>query len=161
VEVAEQYADRQVKNAAREQAHWAVRALLTPPRVAADVSLAYNVSRGPRYTHVDAGIVAQRAVFAIAATGAQDAERAVQCELFRDIIGNPFRPAVLDRHWKTATTFALAQSIHEDLAFDRMPILADALEEVGCTEAEILSHCRGPGPHVRGCWVVDLVLGKE
>jgi hypothetical protein len=55
----------------------------------------------------------------------------------------------------------LASHIYDSRAFDRLPILADALEEAGCKDAEILAHCRGPGPHVRGCWVVDLVLGKE
>jgi hypothetical protein len=55
----------------------------------------------------------------------------------------------------------IAGAIYEERAFDRLPILADALEEAGCTDAEVLEHCRGPGPHVRGCWVVDLLLGKE
>jgi hypothetical protein len=55
----------------------------------------------------------------------------------------------------------LAQAIYDDRAFDRLPILADALEEAGCDTADILAHCRGPGPHVRGCWVVDLILGKQ
>jgi hypothetical protein len=56
---------------------------------------------------------------------------------------------------------ALAKAIYGERAFDRLPILADALEEAGCTNAELLGHCRQPGVHVRGCWVVDLVLGKE
>ena len=55
----------------------------------------------------------------------------------------------------------LAQGIYDDRAFDRMPVLADALEEAGCYDADILAHCRQPGEHVRGCWVVDLLLGKE
>lgn len=55
----------------------------------------------------------------------------------------------------------LAQAIYDDRTFDRMPELADALAEAGCTNQDLLRHCRGPGPHVRGCWVVDLVLGKE
>ena len=55
----------------------------------------------------------------------------------------------------------LAQGIYDDRAFDRLPVLADALEEAGCTNAEILAHCREPGPHVRGCWALDLLLGKE
>jgi hypothetical protein len=55
----------------------------------------------------------------------------------------------------------VAESIYEGRAFDRLPILADALEEAGCTDAYLLAHLRGPGPHVRGCWAVDLVLGKE
>jgi hypothetical protein len=55
----------------------------------------------------------------------------------------------------------LAKSIYEDRAFDRLPILADALEESGCHDPDILAHCRQPGEHVRGCWVVDLLLGRE
>jgi hypothetical protein len=55
----------------------------------------------------------------------------------------------------------LVRGIHEERAFDRLAVLADALEEAGCADADILSHLRGPGPHVRGCWVVDLLLGKE
>jgi hypothetical protein len=54
----------------------------------------------------------------------------------------------------------LAESIYDDRAFDRLPILADAVEEAGCTDIDILIHCRGPGPHARGCWVVDAILGK-
>ncbi len=61
----------------------------------------------------------------------------------------------------SSTVAALAQTIYADRAFDRLPILADALEEAGCDNADILTHCRGDGPHVRGCWVVDLILGKE
>ena len=55
----------------------------------------------------------------------------------------------------------VAATIYDDRAFDRLPILADALEDAGCDDHDILAHCRGPGPHVRGCWVVDLVLGKS
>jgi hypothetical protein len=55
----------------------------------------------------------------------------------------------------------LAEAIYEEQAFERMPILADALEEAGYRDPTILGHCRGSGPHVRGCWVVDLILGKE
>jgi hypothetical protein len=61
----------------------------------------------------------------------------------------------------TATVLTVATGIFTDHAFDRLPILADALEDAGCTHADILGHCRGDGAHVRGCWVVDLVLGKE
>ena len=55
----------------------------------------------------------------------------------------------------------MAQSIYDARAFDRLPLLADALEDAGCADADILSHCRTPGEHVRGCWVVDLLLGKS
>jgi hypothetical protein len=86
---------------------------------------------------------------------------APQGPYLREIFGNPFRPVILNTAWRTSTVTALAQAIYEDRAFDRLPILADALEDAGCTDADILGHCRGGGEHVRGCWVVDLVLGKE
>jgi hypothetical protein len=79
----------------------------------------------------------------------------------RDVFGNPFRPVTLDPAWRTANVVSLARAIYDERAFDRMPILADALEDAGCTSADVLEHCRRPGEHVRGCWVVDLVLGKE
>jgi hypothetical protein len=79
----------------------------------------------------------------------------------RCIFGNPFRPAALDPSWLTSTVVLLGRGIYEERAFDRLPILADALQDAGCDNADVLDHCRGPGPHVRGCWVVDLVLGKE
>lgn len=76
------------------------------------------------------------------------------------VFGNPFRPVVADPAWLTPTVVSIAAVIYSDRAFDRLPILADALEEAGCTNADILLHCRQPGEHVRGCWAVDLVLGK-
>jgi hypothetical protein len=91
-------------------------------------------------------------------------ESTSQADLLRDIFGNPFRPASLDPAWLTwrdGTVPGLAQSIYEERAFERLPILADALEDAGCAGPDLLSHCRQPGIHVRGCWVVDLLLGKE
>jgi hypothetical protein len=87
-------------------------------------------------------------------------ERAVQADLVRDIFGNPFRPVTLDPRWLTSNVVGLARGIYEDGAFERMPLLADALLDAGCEDADILGHCRGGGPHARGCWVVDLVLGR-
>jgi hypothetical protein len=81
--------------------------------------------------------------------------------LIRDIFGNPFRPVTLDLRWLTAPVIHLSRAIYEERAFDRMPILADALMDAGCDDDDILNHCRGDGPHVRGCWVVDLILGKD
>jgi hypothetical protein len=80
--------------------------------------------------------------------------------LLHDIFGNPFRPITFDPAWLTSTAIQLARGIYDDRAFDRMPILADALQDAGCENATILDHCRGPGPHARGCFVVDLLLGK-
>ena len=87
-----------------------------------------------------------------------------QVELLRDIIGNPFRPIASPApwlSWNDGTIAALAQAIYDERAFDRLPILADALEDAGCDNADLLAHCREPGEHVRGCWVIDLLLGKE
>jgi hypothetical protein len=81
--------------------------------------------------------------------------------LLRCIFGNPFRCTAFDPRLRTETAVALATGIYADRAFDRLPILADALEDAGCDAVELLAHLRGPGPHVRGCWAVDLVLGKE
>jgi hypothetical protein len=95
------------------------------------------------------------------------AERVAQAQLLRDLFGNPFRTVRPGRvlspwfTWCNATVVHLAQAIYDEAAFDRMPILADALEEAGCTHHDILNHCRGPGPHARGCFVVDLLLGKK
>jgi len=91
----------------------------------------------------------------------RDKSRNAQCVLLRDIFGNPFRPVVFDPRWQSETAVALAKGIYADRAFDRMPILADALEEAGCDNFDVLNHCRGDGPHVRGCWVVDLLSGRS
>ena len=88
-------------------------------------------------------------------------EAKAHADTVRCIFGNPFRPVVFDGRWRMPQVLALARAMYEDRRFDDMPLLADALEEAGCTEEAILKHCREPGEHVRGCWVVDLILGKE
>jgi hypothetical protein len=80
--------------------------------------------------------------------------------LIRDIFGNPFRPVAFDAAWRTDTAVSLARGMYGSRDFSAMPILADALQDAGCDGGDILNHCRGDGPHVRGCWAVDLVLGK-
>jgi hypothetical protein len=79
----------------------------------------------------------------------------------RDIFGNPFRPVAFDSAWRNSTAIGVASTMYDSHDFGEMPILADALQDAGCEHTDILSHCRGDGPHVRGCWVVDHVLGKE
>jgi hypothetical protein len=88
-------------------------------------------------------------------------ELAAQMPLLHDIFGNPFRPVTIDPAWRTTTATQLARGMYDARDFAAMPILADALQDAGCEEVSILDHCRGRGPHVRGCWVVDLVLGKS
>lgn len=82
-------------------------------------------------------------------------------KFLRDIFGNPFRPVSFEPAWRTEDTVGIAYKMYDERDFSPMSILADALQDAGCEEKVILSHCRGPGPHVRGCWVVDLILGKE
>jgi hypothetical protein len=91
-------------------------------------------------------------------------EQFEQVGLVREVFGNPYRTAPPDQCWLTwrgGTVEILASGIYEDRAFDRMPILGDALEDAGCTNIDILDHCRGPHKHVRGCWVIDLLIGKH
>jgi hypothetical protein len=120
----------------------------------------------PAGTSVPEGLVFWRAIMA--------EEEAVQCQTFRDIFGNPFRPLPprkgkrpweqRKQDWLNAndgTARSLAEAIYEERGFDRMPILRDALEDAGCAEAAILDHCRNTPEHVRGCWVVDLLLDKK
>jgi hypothetical protein len=88
--------------------------------------------------------------------------------LLRDVFGNPFRPVVFEPSWQTPTVVEVAQAAYEDrslpqglLDCTRLAILSDALEDAGCTVSAILDHLRSPGPHVRGCWALDVLLGKE
>jgi hypothetical protein len=89
----------------------------------------------------------------------RDAERAAHLELVRCVFGDTLRPVAFDPAWRTPAAVALARTAYEERRFQDLLLLADALEEAGCGDKAILEHCRGPGPHVRGCWVVDLVLG--
>ena len=98
----------------------------------------------------------------------KEGETVAQCGLLNDIFGNPFRPLTIDSAWLTPTVTTLATAAYEERILPsgqldpaRLAVLSDALEEAGCDHADILSHLRSPGPHVRGCWVVDLLLGKE
>jgi hypothetical protein len=95
---------------------------------------------------------------------AMEQRRKVQCGLLRDIAGNPFRPVTLHPAWRGHEVRLLAQAAYEernlhDWTLDpmRLAVLGDALEEVGCTNQDVLNHCRAPGQHVRGCWLVDLL----
>ena len=124
----------------------AVRMVASSDVIIAAVAVADIVASGTR--HVASG------------SGVPVLSEEQQVALFRDIFGNPFRPAAFDPAWRTSTAVALAQQMYDSRDFGLMPILGDALQDAGCDSADILDHCRGDGPHVRGCWVVDLVLGK-
>jgi hypothetical protein len=89
------------------------------------------------------------------------AQHEAQAALLREVFGNPFRPAAVEAGWLTPKVRALAQSSYDGRAFDRLPLLAGALEEAGCADGEILGHLRVPGAHVLGCWALNLLLGKS
>jgi hypothetical protein len=105
---------------------------------------------------------------AYASRDAMDSERSAQAQLLRDVFGNPFQPPSVEAIHLTPTVRATAAAVYQErtlpagnLDLERLAVLADALEDGGCRDSRILSHCREVGPHVRGCWVVDLVLGKK
>jgi hypothetical protein len=90
-------------------------------------------------------------------------EAAAQASLVRCVFGNPFRPAAIDPAllgWDGGTVVKIARGIYDERAFDRLPVLGDALEDAGCADADVLAHCRQPGPHAIGCWVIDSLLGR-
>jgi hypothetical protein len=168
VEMAEGYADAacslaDLQAAARQAAKDSPRSLLGNLRSA----LAWEVVS--ELTARDARGSTQRVsafvVDMVRDTGAtaREAEWRRQSDLLRCIFGNPFRPVEADPswlRWNDGTAPKLARSIYDDRSFHRLPLLADALEDAGCADRAILAHCCGPGPHVRGCWVIDLLLGK-
>jgi hypothetical protein len=98
-----------------------------------------------------------------------DREQSSQCQRLRDLFGPlPFRPVAPSPSWLTPDVLALSHAAYEHrtlpsgtLEPTRLSVLADALEDAGCANADLLGHLRGAGPHVRGCWAVDLVLGRE
>ena len=109
-------------------------------------------------------IFAAEHVLRLAQEGATKKQRAGFADLVREVFGNPFRAAPVDPAWLTwhgGLLVSMARRMYDGRDFADMPVLADALEEAGCTDASILDHLRSPGAHVRGCWAVDLLLGKE
>jgi hypothetical protein len=162
-EVAEKYADGKATKKDLGAAHLAaVRDTVEPEDI---TNLAEYNANNALFAAVNASGDRSRLMYAAecATDAASDRalEAARQCVLLRDILGNPFHPVVFDTDWRTTTVTALARQMYESRDFSSMPILADALQDAGCDNEEILNHCRGEGPHVRGCWVVDAVLTKE
>jgi hypothetical protein len=148
---AERTAVRRVRMAALEAEENSL-----PPLKAARASIARSgIDAAKRASHLSAVSVSQ------ADDGIYVKERAAQVAFAREIFGNPFRPITINPSWCTSTVLALASGIYNETGFDRMPILADALQDAGCDDEDILRHCRKQKEHVRGCWVVDLLLDKR
>jgi hypothetical protein len=154
VEAAEEYADglipiQELSARAAGDASWAATMVEVTPKKVATLAERYLASW-------------EASVQPLAVQGAAKATvLSQQAELFRDVFGNPFRSAVIQPRGWTPAVVGLAQTIYEQRAFQRMSELAKALEQAGCTDSDIPSYCRQPGQHVRGCYVVDFILGKE
>jgi hypothetical protein len=148
VETSERYADGQARPKELKAAYAA----------ATRMSAGYAAHPGLKKSRLFA-----TGLWAARQSGDVNQEYQAQVDLLRDIIGNPFRTVEVNPAWlawNDGTVRNMAEAIYEERTFDQMPILADALEDAGCDNAEILHHCRQPGVHVRGCWVSDLLLGK-
>jgi hypothetical protein len=166
--VAERYteglADRRALATAHRAAREAVLAkgLDAPTRGGAEDFLAAEVAAevsGPRGTHAAREVCQQRFRDALARAGAPD-----PCELLRELFGNPFRAPALPAGWRRfqgGLIAQLAQDVYAGQKWADLPVLADALEEAGCADPDVLGHCRGPAAHRRGCWVVELLRGDE
>jgi hypothetical protein len=131
----------------------AYAALSTAARYVPALSLARRAVEAASYAAFDA-----RDPGFAASIEAEAREKLAQCDLHRDLMGGLSRPD-FDRKQLNPEAVSLARTIYDEHAFDRMAELADAIEGAGCADADILNHCRGPGRHVRGCWVLDLILG--
>lgn len=174
VQVAERFADGLATSAERKHARKeAVKAVnrsagwggINDLMAVADSAIA-RILCPPGRIYRECGTLPRMVVAAVRVVNAQasDDMKQAQAMLLRDIFRNPYRPVVINPAiitWNDGTVPKIAQAIYDERAFDRMPILADALEEAGCTIPDILIHCRQPGEHIRGCWAVDLILGKE
>ena len=122
----------------------------------------YTAATNPEIAARNAARSAQAGVASNPFLGTEAAELLAQASLVREIFGpQSHRQITVDPIWLTPTVVQLARTNYDNRAFDQLPSLADELEKVGCMSQDILAHCRRPGPHVRGCWVIDLVLGKE
>jgi hypothetical protein len=109
--------------------------------------------------------VANMAAVSLSDAAGVESEMMNQAALLRDMFGLlPFRPVTIDPawlRWNWGTVPAIARRVYDERAFYDLPILADALTDAGCDNQEMIDHCRSEGPHVRGCWVLDLLLGKQ
>jgi hypothetical protein len=170
VEIGESYADGQVQKKYLKQARSTSSTSMEGADHVAWCTVRENAAIGARDAARAAAwlIVARPVTFDgnkgwSLAGNLNDAEARL-AEILRDLVGSPLRAAFVDHgwlSWNDGAVVKLDEAIYTERALDRLPILADALEDAGCTDATILRHCRQPGEHVHGCWVVDLILGKS
>jgi hypothetical protein len=181
VEAAEAFADGQVPLEEMESAHAAATAAAAEQPPATPGAAAATAAGSAARPGVAAGAarhVLDKVAWAPSTAPRGKAGRAGRAHrdqvgrraasLLRCVVGNPFRPVFISSAWQSPQVVALAQAAYDGrelpagtLDIARLAVLADALEEAGCDHSDLLRHLRGPGPHVRGCWAVDLLLGKE
>jgi hypothetical protein len=115
-------------------------------------------------TH-DPWAAARQTAVALFPRGEGPGSPAPMVSLMDDLFGHPFRPATAPEPvvlaWRGGAVVRLAEAVYQARRFGDLPVLADMLEEAGCTDPELLGHLRGPGPHARGCWAVDSLLGRR
>jgi hypothetical protein len=180
IEVAEKFADNLASQKDVEDAKDIAKGASTTPVITGGNIIGSSFIFGPGYVAVSAAMTEEfspRYTATLAALVAKElcrnikgysTERKAQARMLHDIFGNPYRPIDIPSVWLTPIVLSLAEATYEErnlptgkLDNARLAILADALEDAGCTNAVILNHCRQAGEHYRGCWLVDLLLGKE
>jgi hypothetical protein len=158
LDVAERFAEGEANEEERREAEAATRGAWNMP---AEAAARGALTEDP---FVAAAVAAHHAAWA-APSSPRAMERTSQAALLRCLLGPlPFHLPLLEASWLFSSdriAVKLARTIYSERAFHLLPILADALEDGGCADELILTHCRGPGPHARGCWLVDCLLGKE
>jgi hypothetical protein len=164
VEVAEQHADSLAS--LTEMSVAGNIATIRNPALEPTVEAANAAARASAFAKLNYAIpeVLRHSLAAVADVTGAGSGTHFQVHLLHEVFGNPFNQQTFDTawlNWSDGIVLKIAQAIYEHRAFDRMPILADALEEGGCTDADILGHCRQPGSHVKGCWILDRLLGKN
>jgi len=159
IEVAEQYADGKVTLKALAAAHKAARTAYQEARPrTTDRWLCSTAADTARPRNV---ISAMESVVMTISGSDQATLNDVVLSMIHDVFHRRmFRPITFLPEWRTSTVLALAQGIYDERAFDSMPILADALQDAGCSNEDILNHCRSETVHTRGCWVIDLLTGR-
>jgi hypothetical protein len=160
VEVAERLADDEADDGERQRA--LKQALTASVSVAAQGAAADGKAAAAAWA--DAAVsshVAKAWRTALDALPPDKNERLEQARLLREIAGNPFRPVLFKPRWRTSGVLRLARQIYNTRRFERLPDLAKALEGAGCRSIDLLGHLRAPGPHVRGCWALDLILDRN
>jgi hypothetical protein len=167
LEAAERFADAEITEEQLQAAHDAAAATvkkrnaLSPGKLACAVAAPSSSSAAYNCAFYVRQLAIRDVTDREAATATWASVERGLCDLLREVIGTPFRPVVLSPTWlawEGGTVPELALSIYDRRRFAEMPYLGDALEEAGCTSAEVLDHCRGPAKHVRGCWLLDRVL---